>query len=171
MTPSLGKEKITAKDLERNTKEDMEGKLTCDLGVGVGELSADNDLVRLCPVEVTAGFGELAEEVADVALGTLIQGLKVGEELDGGVSVEMKSDGDLRCGIDRKDECLTRGRDEAAEERRKIPRRRACCWPFVRTEEKRLGFLGLEEEEGKGNSGRWRNYSADGVIYSPRLGR
>ena len=88
MTPSLGKEKIRAKDLERNTKEDMEGKLTCDLGVGVGELSADNDLVHLRPIKITAGFSELTEEVTDVALGTLVQGLEVGGELDGGVSAK-----------------------------------------------------------------------------------
>jgi len=119
----------------------MAGELTCDLGVGVGEMAVYNDLVRLRPIEVTTGFGELAEEVADVALGTLIQGLEVGGELDGGVSAEMRSDGDLRCGIDRKDECLTQGGDGAVEERQKIPRRRACCWPFVRMEEKRLGFF------------------------------
>ena len=71
MTPSLGKG-VRAKDLERITKEDMAGELTCDLGVGVGEMAADNDLVRLRPIEVTAGFGELAEEVANVALGTLV---------------------------------------------------------------------------------------------------
>ena len=105
----------------------MAGKLTCGFGVGIGELATDDDMVRLRPVKVTTGFGELAEEVADVALGTLIQGLKVGGELDGGASAEMKSDGDLRCGIDRKDECLTRGGDGAAEEHRKIPHRRACC--------------------------------------------
>jgi hypothetical protein len=46
--------------------------LTCDLGVGVGELAADDDLVRLHPVEVAVGFGELAEEVADITLGTLV---------------------------------------------------------------------------------------------------
>jgi hypothetical protein len=34
------------------------------------------------------------------------------------------------------------------------------------------GFLEeLEEEEGKESSGRWRNYSVDGIIYSPRWGR
>ena len=120
----------------------MVGKLTCDLGVGIGEVAADNDFVRLRPIKVTAGFGELTEEVADVALGTLVQGLEVGEELHGGVSVEMMSDGDLRCSIDKKDECLTRGGDGVAEERRKIARRRTCCWPFVRMEEKRLGFFG-----------------------------
>jgi hypothetical protein len=38
-------------------------------------------------------------------------------------------------------------------------------------EEKRIGFLGLEEEEGKGSSVRWRDYNADGVIYSSKLGR
>ena len=50
----------------------MAGKLTCDLGVGIGEVTTDDNMVRLRPVEVTAGFGELVEEVADVALGTLI---------------------------------------------------------------------------------------------------
>ena len=76
--------------MERITREDMAGKLTCDLGVGVGELATDNDLVRLRPIEVMVGFGELTEKVADVALGTVIQGLEVGGELDGGVSAEMK---------------------------------------------------------------------------------
>ena len=78
------------------TKEGMAGKLTCDLGVGVGVLAADDDLVRLRPVEVAAGFGKLAEEVADVSLSTLVQGLEVGGELDGGVSADMESDGDLK---------------------------------------------------------------------------
>ena len=132
----------------------MAGKLTCDLGVGVGELAADNDLVCLRPVEVTTRFSELAEEIADVVLSTLIQDLEVGGELDGGVFAEMRSDGNLRCSTDRKGEYLTQGGEEAAVERRKIPRRRACCWPFVRAKEKSLGFLGLEEEEGKGSSGR-----------------
>ena len=50
----------------------MAEKLTSAFGVGIGELAADDDVVRLHPVEVTTGFGELAEEVADVALGTLI---------------------------------------------------------------------------------------------------
>jgi len=35
-------------------------------------MAADDDLIRLCPVEVAVGFGELAEEVADVTLGALI---------------------------------------------------------------------------------------------------
>ena len=154
MTPSLEKEEIKAKDLGGITKEGMAGKLTCDLGVGVGELAMDDDLVSLRPIEVMAGFGELAEEVAYVALGTLVQGLEVGGVLDGGVSAEMRSDGDLRCSIDKKDECLTQGGDRVAEERQKIARRRACCWPFVQAKEKSLGILGLEEEEGKGSSGR-----------------
>ena len=148
------KKSLGHEDLERITKEDMAGGLTCDLGVGVGELATDNDLVRLRPIEFTEGFGELAEEVADVTLGTLIQGLEVGGELDGGGSAEMKLDGDLRCSIGGKTKCLTRGGDEEAEERQKIPHQRACCWPFVQVEETRLGFLGLEEEEGKGSSGR-----------------
>ena len=94
--------------MERNTKEDMAGKLTCDLGVGVGELVADDDLVCLRPIEVTAGFSELAEEVTDVAFGTLVQGLEVGGDLSGGVSAEMRrwSGADLRCGIDKKNDVL-----------------------------------------------------------------
>ena len=149
----------------------MAGKLTCGLGVGVGELAADDDLIRLSTVKIATGLGELAEEVADEPLGAFVQSLEVGRELDGGVCAEMRSDRDLRCSIDKKDECLTRGGDGAAEERRKIPRRCVCCWPFVRMGEKRLGFLGLEEGEGKGSSGRWKDYSADGVIYSPKWGR
>ena len=47
-------------------------ELTCGLGVGAGELAADDDLVRPCLVEVAAGLVELAEEVADVVLGTRI---------------------------------------------------------------------------------------------------
>ena len=93
----------------------MVGKLTCDLGVGIGEVVADNDFVRLRPIKVTAGFGELTEEVADVALGTLVQGLEVGGELDGGVSTEMKSDGDLKCNIGEKMNDLP----EAGAERRR----------------------------------------------------
>jgi len=139
------KKKIRTKNLEKRHQRSA-GRLTCDLGVGIGKVTTDNNLVRLHPVEVTAGIGELVEGVADVALGTLAQGLEVGGELDGGVSAEMRSVGNLRCSIDRKGEYLTQGRDGAVEERRKIPRRRACWWPFVRAKEKRLGFLGLEEE-------------------------
>ena len=50
----------------------MVGSLTGRPGVGVGEMTADDDLIRLCPVKVVAGFVELAEEVADVELGTRI---------------------------------------------------------------------------------------------------
>ena len=94
---------------------------------------ADDNLIRLCPVEVAAGFGELAEEVADVTLGALIQVLEVGGELNGGVSAEMRkwSEEDLRCSIDKKMKHLTRGEDGAAEERRRNPHRHACCWPFA----------------------------------------
>ena len=101
--------------------------LTGSPGVGVGELAADDDLIRLRPVEVAAGFGKLAEEVADVAQSTLVQGLEVGGELDGGISAEIRSDGDLRCDIGGKVKYLTRGGDGAVEERRKIPRRCTCC--------------------------------------------
>ena len=98
----------------------------------------------------------MAEEVADVALGAFFQSLEVGRELDGGVSAEMKRwlEAALRCSIDKEDQRLTQGGDGAAEERWKIPRRRACCWPFAPMEERRLKFWGLEEEEGKGSSGR-----------------
>jgi len=53
-------------------KEDMVPKLTCGLGVGAGELAADDDLVRPCLVEVTTNLVELAEEVADVLLGACV---------------------------------------------------------------------------------------------------
>jgi len=69
-------------------------------------LAADDDLIRLCPVEITAGLSELAEEVADEPLGTLIQVLEVGGKL--GVSVSTKkrkrSDADLKSGIGGKRE-------------------------------------------------------------------
>jgi len=150
------------------------GKLTCNLGVGVGELAADDDLIRLRPVKVTAGLVALAEEVADEALGGLIQILEVGGDLGVGISVEMRRwlDADLKCSIGEKEKRLTRGEDGAAEERRKNLRRHACCWPFVRSEKERLGFLGeFEEGKSKESSARWRNYSADGVIYSLEEGR
>ena len=50
----------------------MVGELTGSLGVGIGELAADHDLIRLRPVEVSAGLVEMVEEVADVILGTCI---------------------------------------------------------------------------------------------------
>ena len=108
------KEKVRVKDLEKIAEEDMAGKLTGGLGVGVGELAADDDLIRLSPVKVTASLGELVEEVVDVVLSTLIQDLEVGRELDGGVSADMRSDGDLKCSNDRKGECFTRSGDKAA---------------------------------------------------------
>jgi len=121
-----------------------------------------------------AGLDKLAEEIANEPLGGLIQVLEVGREIGIGVSTEMRkwSDADLRCSIDKKENHLTRGEDGAAEERRRNLRRNACCWPFTRRERERLGFLGESEEgEGKESSGRWRNYSADRVIYSPEGGR
>jgi hypothetical protein len=76
----------------------MARKLTGNLGVGVGELAADDDPVGLCRVEPAAGLIPLTEEVADEPLGALIQVLEVGRELNSGVSAEMKewSDADLR---------------------------------------------------------------------------
>ena len=82
------------------------------------------------------------------------------------------SDTYLKCSIDKKEKRLTRGEDGAAEEHQKNLRRHACCWPFAQSEKERLGFLGeFEEGKSKESSGRWRNYSADGVIYSLEEGR
>ena len=85
----------------------------------------------------------MTEEVADEALGALIQILEVGRELGIGVSAEMRrcSDTDLKCSIDKKEKRLTRGEDGAAEEHQKNLRRHACCWPFAQRKEERLGFL------------------------------
>ena len=160
--------------MEKITKEDMAGKLTCDLGVGVGEPAADDDLVRLRSIEVTVGFGELAEEVTDVALGTLVQGLEVGRKLNGGVSAEMRkrTDGDLRCSIDRERwmSYPRRGWSGGGAPEDPSPARLLLA---ICSEEggKARVFGGLEEGEGKGSFGRWRNYSADGVIYSLKWGR
>ena len=68
-------------------------------------MAADDDLIHLCPVEVAAGFSELAEEVTDVTMGALIQVLEVGWKLNGGVSAKMRrwSEADLRYGIDKQE--------------------------------------------------------------------
>ena len=66
----------------------MTPELTCGLGVGAGELVADDDLVRPCPVEVATDLIELAEEVADVLLGACVQDPEVLGEFHGGVSTE-----------------------------------------------------------------------------------
>ena len=68
----------------------MQEKLTSDPGVGEGELAADDDLVRLCPIELAAGLITLAEEVADEPLGALIQVLEVCGKLGVGVPAEIK---------------------------------------------------------------------------------
>ena len=90
-----------------------------------------------------AGVSKLAEEVTDESLGSFIQVFEVGGELNGGVSAEMRewSDIDLKCGIGKEEEHLTRDEGGAAEERRKSLCRHACCWPFAQKREKRLGFL------------------------------
>ena len=69
-------------------KEDMVPKLTCGIGVGTGELAANDDLVRPCPVEVATDLVYLAEEVADVLLGACVQDPEVLGEFHGGVSTE-----------------------------------------------------------------------------------
>ena len=63
-------------------------ELTCGLGVGADELAADDDLVRPCPVEFATSLIELAEEVANVVLGTRVQDPEVGGEFHGGVPTE-----------------------------------------------------------------------------------
>ena len=62
----------------KTIRKDMVSELTRGLGVGAGELAADDDLVHSCPIEVAAGLVELAEEVADVVLGTRVQDPEVG---------------------------------------------------------------------------------------------
>ena len=80
-------EGIRVEDL-KVIKENMVPKFTCGLGVGAGELAADDDLVRPCPVEVATGLVELAEEVADVLLGACVQDPEVWGEFHGSVSTE-----------------------------------------------------------------------------------
>ena len=65
-------------------------ELTGNPSVSGGELAADDDLVRLCPIELAAGLVMLAEEVADEPLGALIQGLEVVGELGFDVPAEIK---------------------------------------------------------------------------------
>ena len=48
-------EGIRVEDL-KVIKEDMVPKFTCGLGVGAGELAADDDLVCPCPVEVATNL-------------------------------------------------------------------------------------------------------------------
>ena len=98
MTPSLEDEGIRARTRKRLQGKMWSEGLTGNLGVGVGELAAEDDLICLCPIEIAAGLVALAEEVADEPLGALIQVLEVGRELNSGVSAEMKewSDADLR---------------------------------------------------------------------------
>ena len=81
-------------------------ELPCGLGVSAGELAADDDLVRSCPVEVTAGLVELAEEVADVVLGTRVQDLEIGGKLHGNVPTEKSiwSKKIKKCNIDREED-------------------------------------------------------------------
>ena len=69
----------------------MARKLTGNLGVGVGELAADDDPVGLCRVEPAAGLIPLMEEVVDEPLGALFQGVKVRRELGVDVPTEYKN--------------------------------------------------------------------------------
>ena len=50
----------------------MAGRHTGRPGVGIGELATDHNLIRLRSVGVVVGLVELAEEVADVVLGTRV---------------------------------------------------------------------------------------------------
>jgi len=47
--------------------------LTGNPSVGEGELAADDDLIRLRPIELAAGLILLTEEVTDELLGALIR--------------------------------------------------------------------------------------------------
>ena len=111
----------------------MARKLTGNLGVGVGELAADDDSIRLCLVELAAGLVPLAEEVVDESLGALIQGLEVCRELGIDVPAEIKNKSatNLEYSIGGEGKCITRDEDGAAEERRRSPRWHACCSPFA----------------------------------------
>ena len=157
MTPSLEDEGIRARTRKRLQGKMWSEGLTGNLGVGVGELAAEDDLICLCPIEIAAGLVALAEEVADEPLGALIQVLEVGRELGVGIPKEIGkwSDVDLKYDISGEREEAYPRRGRAAEERRKSSRRRACCWPSVRKMKERLGFLEeLKEEKGKEGSGR-----------------
>ena len=76
----------------------MVGELTGSLGVGIGELAADHDLIRLHSVKVTADLVELAEEVADVVLGTLVQDPKVGGGSSMVAYLQRRTDGQRQIG-------------------------------------------------------------------------
>ena len=56
--------------------------------------------------------------------------------------------------LTEKRQCLTPDGGRAVEEHRRSLHRCACCWPFVLRKEWRLGFFGLEEEEGEESFGR-----------------
>ena len=91
MTPSLEDEGIRARTRKRLQEKMWSEGLTGNLGVGVGELAADDDLICLRRVKLTVGLVALAEEVADERLGALIQGLEVGRELGVGIPTEIKN--------------------------------------------------------------------------------
>ena len=65
--------------------------LTGNPSVGEGELAADDDLIRLRPIELAAGLIPLAEEVADEPLGALVQGLEIVGEFGIGIPAEIKN--------------------------------------------------------------------------------
>ena len=62
-------------------KRGMAEELTGDLGVSIGELTVDDDLIHLRCVKLAESLVPLAEEVADEPLGALVQGLEVRREL------------------------------------------------------------------------------------------
>ena len=86
-------------------------------------------------------------------MSALILVLEIGRELGVDVFVEMRrwSDTDIKCSIDKEEKRLTRGEDGAAEERRRNPRRRACCWPSVQEKGRKAGVFskGLRKEKTK----------------------
>jgi hypothetical protein len=128
--------------------------LTGDLGVGVGELAADDDLIRLHPVEIATGLVVLAEEVADEPLGTLVLVLEVGGELGVGVPIEIGkwSDADLKCNISKEREVSyprrRRSGGGALEEPSPVHLLLAIC----SEEERKAGVFG--EAKGRRRQGR-----------------
>ena len=101
-------------------------------------------------------------------LGALIQVLEVGEELSI-VSAEKKwSDADLKCSIGRKKEVSYPRRGRSGGGAPEEPSPAHLLFAICLEKEKETGVFWLEKEEGKVDYSRWRSYSADGIIDSPR---
>ena len=125
-------------------RKDMVRGRTCNLGVGEGELAADDDLICLRPVNIAAGLIALAEEVMDEPLGALIQVLEVGGELGVGVPTEIRkwSDACLKCSISREREASypRRGRSGGGVPEEPSPARLLLA--ICSEEERKAGVFG-----------------------------